>query len=326
MEITAKNIRAIIAEKIPEGDIYECHNEIGHRYGYRPTNKVAYSVTTKTGILDLSPHLKKWAAGLAVEHIDSNWKNVADNKGVSKELRKAAVMAHVDMFHDAGDIGTRGHKICEEYSLKWIETGKNPGDIRKFIIGEDVRLYAIARSFEHFCIDFEAEPIVSELLVFDDKDEYGGTLDSLMFITKIIQKGSSLCDEQLNIFGSKGKPHDWWYYGKDNRKMKCGTCGAKAKKVFALVDIKTSNDVIKPEYAMQVSAYKKALWRLTGLRPEETLILQLNKDLMKYNVARVLNPVKAYGAFRHVAKTFDWLQDGQSKIVPYTFKKQVFLD
>ncbi len=314
MQMTAQQIREIIAEKIKEGDVIPCHNERGHRYKYTPTGAVNYSVTTKNSILD-SPHIKAWAAGLAAEHIDRNWQSVCQNKGVSDELRKAAVMAHNDVFEDAGQIGTLGHEVAERYMIQWMETGIRPENIIPFIIGEDVRLYAIARSFEQFCIDFDIEPIASELLVINEKEKYGGTLDALMFVTKIIEKGDGSCSSEV---------HDWWETS--SGKKRCGKCRAKGKKIFALVDIKTSNQANKPEYAMQVSAYWYALAKMTGLRPTEILILQLDKKKMKYNVMRILNKSKAYSAFKYVAKVFDWLEDGQSKIVPYKVKQQVFLD
>jgi len=309
MKLSAEEIRAVLDEKIGQDDVIADHDHTGHYYKYVPTGERFASVTTRNSILD-SPHLKKWSAGLAVDHIDKHWEEVSENGGVSSDLKKAALMAHEDVLQDAGGCGTAGHEIIERYLLSWMENDKQPEDITKFITGEDSRLYAIARSALQFIDDFEAVPIASEMFVVNQKDGYAGTLDVLMMITKITKNG-------------KCNKHTWWT--STSGKMSC-ECGAKAKRVFALVDWKSSNSLSKPEYAMQASAYWYALWRMTGLRPEETIIVRLDKFQKKYEVVRVLDRVKAFNAFKQVAKVHDWLYSGESKTVPYTLKKQVFLD
>lgn len=290
------------------------HDVTGHYYIFIPTRERFPSVTTKAGILE-SPHLKKWAAGLAVDHINKHWEQVASEKGVSDELRKSAVMAYNDILEDAGDIGTEGHKVIEDYCKSWLETGKKPSDIKKFILGEDYRLFAIARSFERFVHDFEAVPIASEMLVANDKDKYAGTLDILMMLTKILDKTDKFCGENN---------HTWERIRKDSKIHKCKYCKSKMRRVFTLVDIKTSNSVDKIEYAMQGAAYWRALWDMVGLKTEEVIIVQVDKHKQKYKTVRILNKYKCYLAFRNVGKVYDFLSDGQSKLVPYTPKTQIF--
>jgi hypothetical protein len=277
------HIRKTIAERIPPELVVPQHDEYGHKYRHVPTNQVFSSVTTKTAILD-NERLKRWSARIAVEYIDRNWQIINSSKTEEKERHfKAAVLAHEDELKDAGDIGTQGHGVIERYLNRWIEKGEQPDDIRRFIIGQDARLWAIARSAEKFCKDFDVIPVVSELRVCSIKHKFAGTLDSLM----LVKKGD--------------------------------------KYIFAIVDWKTSNSVDKPEYAMQVSAYWQAFYEMTGLRPSELIIVQLDKDKMKYNCVRVIDRPKSFRAFKYVCQIYDYINDGMSKLYPFTPKREVFI-
>lgn len=277
------HIRKTIAERIPSDLVVPEHDEYGHKYRHLPTNQVFSSVTTKTGILD-NDRLKRWAARLTVEYIDRNWELINSCDKEKREAHfKAAILNHEDTLKDAGDIGTQGHGVVERYLNRWIETGERPDDIRRFILGQDARLWAIARSAERFCIDFDVIPIVSELMVCSIKHKYAGTMDSLM----LVKKGD--------------------------------------KYIFAIVDWKTSNSIDKPEYAMQVAAYWQALYEMTGLRPSELIIVQLDKEKMKYTCARIIDRPKSFRAFKHVCQVYDYINDGVSKIYPFSPKKEVFM-
>lgn len=288
-----EHIRKTIAEKIPTNLVVPEHTEYGHFYRHTGADKAFASVTTKTGVLN-NERLKRWAARLAVEYIDRNWKKINDASQSERDAHfKAATLAHEDELKDAGDIGTRGHEAIERYLNRWIETGERPADIRRFIIGEDARLWAITRSAEQFCKDFDVIPIASELKVASLRYKYAGTLDSLMMIRK------------------------------------------NDKYVFAIVDWKTSNQVDdKPEYVMQTSAYWQALNEMTrtnprvartGLIPEETVIVQIDKDKMKYKVVKLVDRPGAFKAFTWVSKIYDYLHNGISKTYPYTPKKDTFI-
>lgn len=99
----------------------------------------------------------------------------------------------------------------------------------------------------------------------------------------------------------------------------------EGKDIFCIVDFKTSNSIEKPEYAMQVAAYRKALWEMTGLRPQELLIMQIDKDKKKYNLARIVDQFAAFSAFRHVSAVYDYINSGISIFYPFSPKKQIFL-
>lgn len=316
--------RALIKEKIPDGLIVPEHDEHHHYYRYTPTGVKSASVTTKAGILD-SPHLKKWAARLAVEHIDKNWDVLMLPNTDRQKFFDSAVLVHQDVFEEAGDVGTAGHKVVEKYLLDWIETGVKPPDIRAFIEdGADGRIHAIARSAELFIRDFDAVPVVSELLVFSPKYVVGGTLDGLMILSRVLKKGTDV----TNLFGEIGCPHESWWLPKKRRPNveECMTCGKVVERIFALTDWKTSNAIDKPEYAMQVSTYSQCVYELTGLKPTEILIVRFDKWKAHYEVLRVVDRVAAFRAFTHVAKVFDWLENGKHKLLPYTPKVRASLD
>jgi len=166
------------------GIVFGEHTEEEHWYRYAPLDELYASVTTKTGIID-NPKLKRWAANLAVDYLDRNWDTVSRCEGKARaDHYKAATLNHEDTLKDAGDIGTQGHAVIERYLKRWIETGERPADIRDFIEGTDARLWAIARSAEQFCVDFDVTPIVSEIKVANPRHKYAGTLDSLMIVRK----------------------------------------------------------------------------------------------------------------------------------------------
>ena len=167
------DIQSVIRKKIPDGLVVTAHTFDAHFYKHTPTDLVYPSVTTKSGILD-APYLKQWAVNLAITYIEKN--------GTSKDTLKKAKYLHKDVLEDAGGVGTIGHGYVDDYLRTWIKNKKQPLDIRKFITSEDVRLYAITRSCEAFCNDFEVIPIVSELNILSKKHRFGGQLDALMYV------------------------------------------------------------------------------------------------------------------------------------------------
>lgn len=319
--LPAAEYRRIIAEKIPEGLVIPLHDEFGHRYQHVPTGMTVRSVTTKAGILD-SPHLKMWAAGTTVEFIDKNWEVIVSADKQQREgLFKQARMVHQDVFRDAGNIGTQGHEAVERYLLDWMLNGKPRADIRQFIDGKDGRLFAIARSAEQFCKDFDAEPVASELLVASVKHKVAGTLDGMMIVSKVIKKG----DESVRTLDGEPCHHPtWWQLStRDNHLRECRDCGKRVRRILALIDWKTSNSIDKPEYAMQVSAYWYAFAEMTGIKPEEILIVRLDKDRCKYEVRCVTNRVRAFSAYKHTAAVYDWLTDRKDKLLAYPGRERV---
>lgn len=304
---TVKKIQALLAEKLPEGLVVPEHTETAHFYRHVPSGGKFASVTTKTGILD-SPNLKMWAASQAAQYIEQNLQALIDGSAVQRaDIYKAATLYHNDQFKEAGDIGTKGHKVIEDYLLKWIETGIQPEDIATFITYTDHRIYAIARSAEKFCHDFYILPIASELRIASLKYRYAGTLDSLMMVARILKKGDGSCSPQ-----PKWITHDWMQT--TSGKYICRKCAEKIAYDFCIVDWKSSNSIDKPEYAMQVSAYRNALVELTGLRPQKMYVVRLDKAVAKYEVRIVKHRTEAFKAFVSLSKTFDWLENKEDQL------------
>lgn len=314
-QITAEQIKKILAEKNPESLVSAEHNDEGHFYRYKPNDRLFASVTTKCGILD-APHLKKWAAKLAVDYLVPELLKFdkLEPDQITK-LKEAAVMVHVDEFQEAGNIGTRGHKSIEDYLIEWMKTGERPDDIRKFVTDPDYRCIAIARSAEKFCIDYDVIPLASEMFLASSRHEFAGTMDSLMMVLKQTKKGTQPCNTHMWMQVSTSKPN----------KKQCFHCHAEGEHVFAIVDWKTSNSIDKVEYAMQVAAYWQALYEMTGLKPKECFIVRIDKHQCKYEVRRLVNRTKAFKAFTHTAKVWEWLNDGQDKLANINQRNNVLL-
>lgn len=311
MKHSIPEIRQILAEKIPQGIVKPDHDDSGHYYIHVPSGKRSASVTTKSGILDM-PHLKQWVASETVKYIDKHWDSITpENK---EEKFTAAKQAHRDIFEDAGDVGTKGHNVIEKYLKEWMRTKEKPNLVTDFMDEfdkRDVRITAICRSAQLFFDDFDVYPIASEMYVFSEKHVYGGTLDSLMVLAEVVEKGDRDCK------------HDYWYSGPSHKHERCIHCHQKIRRRFALVDFKTSNSIDKPEYPMQGSAYKYALKEMSGLNPEIVIIVRFDKFRAKYDVVQVCRPYQAFHAFKHCTKVYDWLNNGKLKTKPLQ-EKEVF--
>lgn len=314
---TISEIQSVIKTKIPEGLIVPSHTNDGHFYVHTPTGEKFASVTTKMqGVVD-NPHLKVWAARLAVEYVTDQ---VIMNPEVLKpgsivQLKDAAVMQHRDTFEDAGGIGTIGHKAVEEYNDEWIDTNLRPSNYEKFLVGKDVRETAILRSAMEFYNDFYYIPVASELLVCNLKDKYAGTLDCLGFV--ILDAG--VCPKTDN------QKHDfsWQLSSKDWTKRECIHCGKKVKYKLALIDYKTSNSIKKkPTYCAQVSAYAKAFNIMTGIKVHDHIIVRLDKKQAKYEAIRIKDPVECYRNFKLMQALSPWLDPSLDHAEPI-IKKEI---
>jgi len=316
--LSVEQIQTILKEKIPDDLIVAEHTDNSHFYRHTRVNELYASVTTKCNILE-SPHLKKWAAKLAVEHFVNEVtldRNILIEPGRIEILQKASILKHQDTFEDAGDVGTRGHAVVEQYLNQWMETKVRPDDIRKFINDEDMRVFAIARSAEMFCRDWNVIPIASEMRVASTKYKFAGTLDSLMMVLSITEKGKGDC---IN--------HDFLPLSQSNPlKVKCLHCELKGQYEFAIVDWKTSNSIDKVEYAMQTSAYWQALYEMTGLKPKKIFIVRLDKAHAKYEVRCLSNRTKAFKAFVLATKIYDWLHDNEPKLVSANSRERISLE
>lgn len=272
--LTVQQIKQTLREKIPEGIVVPRHTERGHFYEFTPTKEIFASVTTKSGILDM-PHLKMWSARLAVEYYIDHVDFAED----LELLKKAAILAHHDKFTKAGQLGSLGHGVIDNYLQAWLKTGIRPESIIPFNTHTDPRVEAIILSAEQFMSDFRAIPIASEMYLASAKHKYAGTLDSLMMV----------------------KPP------------------GKRKHEFVIGDWKSGNQIqtshiIKPEYAMQTAAYLYALKEMTGLKPDRIYIIRLDKMKVKYEVCEVKNVRGAFKAFVNLSKVYDWINQNKKEM------------
>lgn len=313
----AEEIKAVLRDRLPLHPILAEHDERGHWYRYVNNGQLYPSVTGILGVLAGSENLKKWAARLAIEYYEKRWRQ--GMTPVEKELlRKSSILAHQDEFEDAGLVGNFGHDIVEQYLLKWMETGVRPDDIRPFVgNAEDARRWAIARSAELFCKDYFVEPIASELLVASVKHGFAGTLDSLMMVAKTIKKSEDPECKHHFIQSSTSNP---------NKRM-CAILGNKCKMEIemelVLVDFKTSNQIDKNEYAIQVCAYAYALKEMTGIKVKHLMILRLDKEKAKYEMLRVNSPSKAFQAFKACNKVYGWKTNREDKLSRWVEKQTI---
>lgn len=304
---------------LPEGLLIPEHTEDSHFYRNTKENKVYASVSTKCGILD-SPHLKKWASTLSV---DCLLKNITpeilqqNDEVVMEKLRLQAILAPQDYFEEAGDIGTRCHKVIESYEKEWIKTGIRPENITSFIKDDnDSRVYATTRSAQMFCDDFELIPLMAELIVCSVRHKYAGTLDLLALVFNATHKGNSgIC-----------KPREHVYLNGNKGEVECMKCGREGKIELAIVDWKTSNSIDKNEYAMQVAAYWRALKEMTGLNVKKIYLVRLDKKIAKYEFRILEKPVKAFAAFFKLASVYDWLMNDEGKLVNINKKEAITLN
>lgn len=330
--LSIQQIRDILRDKIPEKTVVAEHTESGHFYRHVPTNQLFASVTTKGSILD-APHLKKWAARLAVDHLAQvllapGRISIPSSEELDK-LKHEAVLVHQDQFQEAGGVGTLAHGVIEDYLKEWIATDTRPADIRAFVTEEskDDRAIAAARSAELFCKQFHVRPVATEMKVASTKHRFAGTLDSLMMVLRVTDKGNNLCEEQLNFDGMPGRAHDFLQTSTSNpNKVKCMNCNLAGEYEFSIVDWKTSNSVDKVEYAMQTSAYWQALYEMTGLKPKRIYVVRLDKKMAKYDVVVLTNRAAAFKAFTHTAKIYEWLNDGVPKLMAANPKERVSLN
>lgn len=279
MQYSLQQLREIVG-KIPKDLVIPRHNEKGHFYEYLPTHEIFPSVTTKSHVLNTSGHLKKWAAQCAVDVIVDYVQMPNAKFPVPEDVVISAVMNHNDIFKDAGDIGTQGHGVIERYLKEWLDGGVRPKNITDFILPDQTDIRITA-------ICRSAEKFFNDFRVEPVASE--------LFVANEKDKYAGTLDSLLVVTLADGT------------------------KKFVLGDWKTSNSINKPEYAMQVSAYNKALWMMTKLEVDELWIIRLDKEYAKYEILCILHPELAYQAFVIVGQLYDIMNSNTldlAKIIP----------
>lgn len=262
---TAETYRAIIVEKIPKDAILPQHDEEGHWYK-RPHKEYKYpSVNGKIGILKEGHGLQDWKMNLALDFVFKNLSTITPENAM--DMRDSAANASTLVLEDAGDIGTDVHDYREHIFRDWIRNGFRPKDFISYIPEDqkDIRAVSAIGALAKFCDDYHYEPIATELFVYSDKMELGGTLDDIGFIKlPVLPIVNYKCKH--NVMGNE-----------------CFDCGQRFKKYLVLLDLKTSNS-LKESYWIQVALYFEMFYKLTKIRPQKAFILKLDKHNRSYKV------------------------------------------
>lgn len=295
-------LRNEILQKLPEGSVVTAHTEHQHFYKVTATGDLYPSVTGKLQILK-EEGLSDWKMNQALNYVSMHF-NKFTEANVMEHIQ-AASKTSSDIFEDAGDIGTFIHDIREAYFSHWISTGERPNDIMEFIhrksqedkyagFAADPRNQARAisamRALEKFCTEYEYEPVFTELYLYSHIHKLGGALDDLGTMLKIEVPGDPNCLHEP--FRTERKDRFSW---------KCMHCKRRGKRIFVLLDLKTSNQ-FKNHYFFQVALYYDMLRELTGMTPHECFILKVSKTDGTYKIENLKKPKKLAQYARHVLK------------------------
>lgn len=282
-----KEIQAIIAEKIT-GKIVPRHTDKGHFYNFVGTDITLPSVTTINGWI-AKHHLAYWAAGCAIDFLEKG-DRMERLKGPEREaIILGAKKAHTDIRDDAGSVGTQAHNAIEAYILKWIETGVRPNDIRTFFPNHD------GKGDEGYYLDGINITVTST----DPRAIAAARAAEKLMIKEEI---TPVATEML-----VGHPE-----------LSAGTldflCIHKGKLV--IWDWKTSNQVDKIGYPLQVGAYRGFFEYMTGLKIEGLIIMKLAKESASFEQYEVPNLDLAYDSFKLLCQFYtQWLKiDDELKI------------
>ena len=171
-------IRKIIAEKIPEGSVVTAHTDKGHFYHVPHLDKTFPSVTGKLQPLK-DPGLTNYKMNRAIDYVYEHHKEFT-SENIMEHLEKAAQVS-VDVFEDAGNVGTEIHEYREKFFNAWIATGGKPESSLLFIpaYAKDTRIISAMRGLDKFVAENDYRPIKTEQLVYSERFEIGGTLDDI---------------------------------------------------------------------------------------------------------------------------------------------------
>jgi CRISPR/Cas system CSM-associated protein Csm2 small subunit len=79
-------------------------------------------------------------------------------------------------------------------------------------------------------------------------------------------------------------------------------------------DWKTSNNV-NDDYAIQVSAYRHCFERMTGIKTDGCLLVQLSKSYDHIDLYDIPNTRAAFARYKHIASIYDWMHNGKKKLI-----------
>jgi len=100
----------------------------------------------------------------------------------------------------------------------------------------------------------------------------------------------------------------------------CDGIGRDKAGQLVILDWKTSNQV-RNLYAMQVSAYAKALEEMYGEEVKEAYVVQLNKETPEYSVHQVKDLNRSFEAFLAALTLFKGMKESFFKDKEFEFRE-----
>ncbi len=310
-------IRDEINAALPVGHVVPEHDDRGHWYRVKSEehgNPLYPSVTGKLQVLK-DPGLANWKMNQALQYVFANYNSFTDDN-IMEHIGRAERVS-VDIFHDAGDIGTFIHDVRELIFDDWIKYGVRPPDfqayIDKYVAMEggrvaDVRAVSAIAALEKFCDEYAYTPIVCELIVYSHKWQVGGMLDDLGLMRVPKRKGDPACEH--DILCSPTQNVD-----------RCVKCDGKWEWALAALDMKTSNR-FKMHYMYQVAMYYQMFRQLTGIQPKYAYIVKLSKENRSYALQELKRPAKIAQYANHLIKVHEGIEfikniqkDNQKRVI-----------
>ena len=309
--MTIKEIQQQIAIALPKGRVLAAHTEDKHFYEVTdidPHPKYP-SVTEKLSCLK-DPSINNFKMNQALNYVKENFPkfnplNIAEHMGY-------AARASSDIFEDAGDVGSKIHDVRERYFSDWIDKGIKPEkSILDYIPSElgikDQRIVSASRAIDKFVSDYDYEPIATELKVYSHEMKLGGTLHDLGLMSIIKDPGDVNCE------------HDFMRKPNDLNEIRCLKCNYKAKRISALIDLKSSNQ-IKDHYFFQVAMYWDMFKKLTKIKIDRFYILKVSKTDGTYILQEIKNMSKVVRCARYIIKISEGIDMIREMMKKPTFK------
>lgn len=278
-KLSLEDIKKIIDTKVT-GKIIPQHDDKGHHYKFVDSNLVLDSVTTINGWI-AKHHLAYWAAGCAIDWLEKD-NRIEELKGPNREnIILGAKKAHTDIRDDAGFVGTQAHNCIEEYLKEWIRTGERPSDIRLFFPHEQGETI----------FGFYLPDINITINHTDSRAVAAARAAEQNFIKmNIIPIASEIL---------VGDPN----FSAGTLDFLC----LKDKKL-TIIDFKTSNQIDKIGYPMQVAAYKYFFEHMTGLKVQQLFVLKISKDTNSFEEYKIPKIRTAFKAFRDLCSLYNnWI-------------------
>lgn len=304
---SAKELRALIEERIPAGLVVPEHTDTEHFYRITDRNVVYQSVSTRLQILK-DKTISNFNMNRAMEYIFRNYREFKDDN-IMGHINSAEAVAK-DVLKDAGGIGTEIHAAVDGY-LKAVIEGRGT-DIMSHLPSidglQDARGVSALRAMSQFIKDYDYEPIASELSVYSHKLKTAGQLDDIGFIWQETRAGAKDCTHEM-IENAKLP------------KRNCLKCPLKIERFLCLLDLKSSNQ-FKDNYFFQVALYYTMFREITGIKPDKCMILKLSKEDGQYKLEDLKRPAKIAQYANHLLKVAEGIEfikslrkDNQKKVI-----------